>query len=101
MATIWGGWPNPFAVAANQKIELLVRASEFDIALECNRIVTLHQRVEDLVHRDRSVFLEALSEVVAFEDARIEAFEVQGVEPFAVEADLGFRGIEDLKTCCL
>ena len=57
-------------VAAHQQIESLVGAAEFDVGFERDGVVALHQRVEQLVHGDRLLFLEAFVEVVALEHLR-------------------------------
>ena len=91
--------------APHQQIEFLVRAAHFDVAFERHRIVSLGQRIQQLVHRNRHAFRVALGEIVALQDARHgvfraqpdHVFEAQLVQPFAVEADLGFFRIENLE----
>jgi hypothetical protein len=67
-----------------------------------DRVVTLHQRVQEFVDRDRDAALEALREVLALEDprdrvARRELDHPVGAErhrPLAVVADLGLVAVE-------
>ncbi|CAM2144483.1 hypothetical protein PT2222_160058 [Paraburkholderia tropica] len=88
--------------AADQQIELLVRAAEFEVGVERDRVVTLHQRVKELVDRDRHAALEALGEVLALQNARDrvarrELDHAVGAErhrPFAVVADFGLFAVE-------
>ena len=54
-------------LAPDEQIEFLVRAAHFDIAFERDRIVSLRQRIQQLVHGDRHAFFEALGEIVALE----------------------------------
>ena len=56
--------------AAHQQVELLIGAAEFDVALEGDRVIALHHRVEQFVDADRLLFLEALVEVLALEHLR-------------------------------
>ena len=53
-------------LTADQKVETLVGAAEFDIGFKLNRVVSLHQRVDQLVHGNRSLRSKTLGEVVAF-----------------------------------
>jgi hypothetical protein len=57
-------------LAAREQVETLVGAAEFDVALECHRVVALHKRIEKLVQRYRIVRAVTLLEVVALEHAR-------------------------------
>ena len=74
-----------------------------------DRVVALHQRVEELVHGDRLLAREALGEIVALEHARDgvlrgELDHARGAErlaPFGVVADLGACGIEHLGRLCV
>ena len=54
--------PGPHALqfAADQQVELLVGAAQFDVGLQRHRVVTLHQRVEELMDGDRLVALKRL-----------------------------------------
>ena len=52
-------------LAAEHQVEELVGAADLDVGLAPDRVVGLHQRVEQLEHRDRAVVADALGEVVA------------------------------------
>ena len=92
-------------LAAHQQVELLVRASEFDIGFERHRIVALRDGIEQLVHGNRLLFLEALVEVFPLEHLRdrelcrqlYEAFVAKLAQPFAIEPHLGLVAVEDLE----
>ena len=56
--------------AAHQQVELLVGAAELDVGLQRHRVVALHQRIQELVDRDRLLRGVALGEIVALEHAR-------------------------------
>jgi hypothetical protein len=48
-----GSWPySCLQMATHQQVELLVGATQFKVALERHRVITLHQRVQELVHTD-------------------------------------------------
>ena len=57
-------------VAAAHEVELLVGAAELDVALEGDGVVALGHGVEQLVHVDGLLVLEALVEVFALEHLR-------------------------------
>jgi hypothetical protein len=88
--------------AADQQVELLIGAAEFEIGLQRHRVVALHQRVKHLVQADGRAGLVTLGEVVALEHARHgvlggqldHAAGAQRVAPFAVVANLGALRIE-------
>ncbi len=91
--------------AAHQQIELLVGATEFDIALKGDRVIALHHRVEQFVDADRLLFLEALVEVLAFEHLRDgelcgqthERFVIEFEQPLGVVANFGLFLVENLE----
>ncbi len=91
-------------LASDEQVEFLVGAAELDVGLQGNRVVTLHQRVQELVDRDRLLAGEALGEVVPLEHARDgvlrgeldHARSAQGLAPLRVVANLGARRIEHL-----
>ena len=64
-------------LAPHQQIEPLIRASHLDIAFEHHRIVALRQRIQQLMHRNRRAFLEALREIVALQDSRHRVLRTQ------------------------
>ena len=84
-------------VAADQQIEPLVGAAKFHVGFERDRVVALHQRIQQFVHRDRQLVLQAVREVFALDDscdgvARGELDESVGAKdrhPAAVEIDDG------------
>ena len=77
-------------LTADQEVETLVGAAEFDIGFKLNRVVSLHQRVDQLVHGNRCLGSKTLGEVVAFKQTgkRIagcefdEAGRAQFIAPF-------------------
>ena len=90
--------------AADQEVKALVGAAQFDIGFKSNGVISLHQGVNELMHRDRELLREALCEIVAFQKTRQriaarqtdEAFGAQRVVPFGVVAHLSLRKIEYL-----
>ena len=56
--------------APDEVVELLVIASDLDVALDLDRVHALAKWIEDLVHGDGLVSLEPLGEVIALHDAR-------------------------------
>ena len=59
--TIWGCWPALRCRSpADQVVERLVGAAELDVGPDAHRVPALHQRVEELVHADGDLGLEAL-----------------------------------------
>ena len=92
-------------LAADQQVEFLIGAAELDVGLHRHRVVALHQRVQQLVHRDRVVAFESPIEVIAFKQAgeRVACGEpdhplgAELVRPFRVEQDLRFFGVQDLE----
>ena len=57
-------------VAAGQQVVELVGAAELDVRLDGDRVVRLHERVEQLRDGDRLLRREPLREVVALENPR-------------------------------
>ena len=94
---------------ADQQVELLVGAAELDVGLERDRVVALHQRIQELVHRDRLPGLVALGEIVALEHAgdRVLGRELDhargahGAEPPGIEVNDGLFGVQDLEDLVL
>ena len=91
-------------VAPEEQVELLVRAAELDVGANRDRVVALHERIEQLEDRNGLTRGEALGEVVALEDLRHgrrarEAEELLHghVEPLGVEPHLGLLAVEDLE----
>ena len=90
-------------LAAHEEVVELVGAAELDVGLHRHRVVRLHDRVQELRHRDRRLLGEALGEVVALEqpgdgrrprqpdDLRV----VELAEPLAVEPDLRPFRVDD------
>jgi hypothetical protein len=89
-------------ISSHQQIELLIRAAEFDIRFERDRIVSLHERVEQFMQRDGFLFRQPLLKIVALQNLfdrdvhgqTDEAFRAELVHPFRVETNFGLRGIE-------
>ena len=92
-------------LATDQQVEFLVGAAEFHVCLERDRIVALHDRVEELVDRYRLPARVPLAEVVALQHAgdRVmrreldEAGCVHGSHPARVEVDARRLFVEDLE----
>ena len=92
-------------VAADQQVEVLVRAAQFDVGAQRDRIVRLHQRVEELVHVNRHAVPKALREIVALQQARhgvvaAQADDIgrrQRVQPLRVEPQFGPVRVENLE----
>ena len=85
---------------AEQQVEGLVGAAELDVGAHGDRVVALHERIEQLEDRDRRLRRPALGEVVALEqlgDGRRarQAEEVlhAHVQPLGVEAHLEQLGV--------
>ena len=55
-------------VAPGEQVEPLVCPADLDVRLDRDRVVRLHDRVQELRERDRDVGGEALGEVVALEE---------------------------------
>src|SRR5205814_7632009 len=56
-------------LAADEKVELLVGTAKLDVRLHRHGVVALHERIEQLVHRDRLAAFESLAEIIALEKA--------------------------------
>jgi len=80
---------------SNEQVELLIRATHFDIGFEHHRVITLHQRIKQFVHADRQTFTVTLLEIVALQHTRqgvpgCQADHALGAKlahPFRVETD--------------
>ncbi|ABA51107.1 hypothetical protein BURPS1710b_3413 [Burkholderia pseudomallei 1710b] len=89
-------------LAADEQVEFLVGAAELEIGVQRDRIVTLHQRVQEFMDRDRDAALEAFREILALEHARDRVarreldhpIRAERHRPLAVVADLGLCAIE-------
>ena len=90
-------------VPPGEQVVELVGATDLDVGPDRDRVVGLHQRVEELGERDRLVRREPLREVVALEQLgdgeRAGEPDDLGVrerpEPLAVVPDLGALPVED------
>ncbi len=91
-------WPAiALQVPPDQQVERLIGASELDVRPHDDRVVPLHEGIEEFVQTDRDARAISLLEVVTLEHpghrhARREPdhlFERQPGEPFAVSPDLG------------
>ncbi|MDF2640998.1 MAG: peptidase [Pseudomonas sp.] len=91
--------------APHQQVEFLIGAAKLYVRLERNRVVTLHQRVQEFVDGDRLIALITLVEVIALKHPRHgvlrrqtnEVSRAELVHPRGVERDFGFLGIENLE----
>ncbi|EXI68447.1 MAG: hypothetical protein AW08_01229 [Candidatus Accumulibacter adjunctus] len=92
-------------LAPDEQVEFLVGAAEFDIGVHRHRVITLAQRVEQFVNRDRLTVSVTLGKVVALEHAGDGVQRCQtdhprcaeSFEPGRVEADLRPAWVEDLE----
>ncbi len=96
-------------LTTGQEVVELVGAPELDIGLDRHRVVALHERVQELAHRDRLSGRITLREVVTLEDARNRRYprETDDIrvrqlgEPLAVVTNLGAVRIDDLERLLL
>ena len=88
-----------------QQVVELVGAAELDVGFDGDRVVRLHERVQELRDRDRLPARVAPGEVVALQHLRDrhhprqpnDVGEAELREPLAVAPDLGLLGDEDLE----
>ena len=73
-------------LAAGHQVEELVAAADLHVGLHRDRVVGLHQRVEELADVDRVVALEAAGEIVALQELRHR--EVRGEAQHLAEVEL-------------
>ena len=93
----------PLHLAADQQVEFLVGPAQLDVRLQRHRVVSLRQRIQELVDRDRLAALVALGEIVALQHARHRVprrqldhpVGAERREPFRIERDLGLLAVED------
>jgi hypothetical protein len=93
-------------IAADEDIEELVGAAEFDIGFDLDGVPALHDGILDFVEADFLFRGEAIFKVIALEhllhgDAGIEAEDVfvgHFSKPFAIVNDLGFGAVEDFES---
>ncbi len=96
-------------VTADHDIEKLVRAAEFDIGFDHDRVPALHDRILHFVRTDRLRFVHALAEVLALQhllksDTAVEPDDVgegHAGEPLAIEHNLRLRPVEHLESLIL
>jgi len=89
-------------MTAHEEVELLIGAAELEVGFERHRVVALHQRIEELMHRNRLAGLEALAEIVALHHSRHgvlgrqldHSARAEWVAPFGVVANLGLGGVQ-------
>ena len=92
-------------VAADEDVEELVGAADFDVGADFDGVPALDDGVLDFVEADFLTFFDPRFEILALEhllhgDAGVEAedvFEGHLPEPVTVEDDLGFVRVEDLE----
>jgi hypothetical protein len=90
-------------VAPHEEVVELVGPTELHVGVDGDRVVGLHQRVEELGQRDRVPGSVAFAEVVALEDAGDgrragQLYDVrhrEGRQPLGVVANLGAIRVED------
>jgi len=90
--------------AARLEIEKLVGAADLDIRLDSDRVIALHERIEEFAQRDLYAFFKSLGKIAARRHLLDrEAFcqfrdllEAELVEPFRIVMDLGRAEIDDL-----
>ena len=58
----------PLQFAADKQVESLVCTSEFDIGFERDRVVSLHKRIQEFVHRNRQLILQTIGEIFTLEN---------------------------------
>ena len=91
-------------LAAGEEVVQLVGAAQLDVRLDRDRVIGLHERIEELRHGDRLLRRVPGGEVVALEQARDghdprqpdDVGKAELGEPLAVVAHFGPLGIEDL-----
>ena len=91
--------------ASHQQIELLVGPAELHVSFERDGVVSLHQRIQQLVHRNRLLILKAFVKVFALQKLRHRVLRGQPhklvrahrSEPAPVEIDDGLLRIENLE----
>ena len=96
-------------LAPHQQVEFLVGATKLNVGLQFNRVITLYQRVEKLVNRDRLAAVVAFAEVIAFQHARNRGAGRQfdhvdaafATHPLGVENDPGLLAIQDFENLLL
>ncbi|MCY1395651.1 hypothetical protein D9M71_106020 [compost metagenome] len=93
----------------HQQVELLIGTAELDICAQSYRVVTLNQRIQELVNGDWLIGRVALVEVIAFEHPshgvlRSQANEVGRphlIHPGGVEGHFGFCRVQNLEDLSL
>ena len=59
---------HPLELAAYEQVKHLVRTAEFHVRFDDDRIVGLHQRVQEFRDSDRLVFRKSPGEVIPFQE---------------------------------
>ncbi len=68
ISTICCGCPQcSLQIAPTHQVELLVRPAQLHIALQRHRVIPLRQRIQQLMHANRLLFLEPLMKVLALQ----------------------------------
>jgi hypothetical protein len=110
IATWVSSLPSDFwRVLPEQDIELLVGSPNLDIRVQDDRVIPLHQRVEELVDKNGRVLFVSLSKIITFEHTgdRVTGrkldhiLEIHLVKPLAVKADGRLLFIEYFKDLSL
>src|SRR3990167_1366978 len=92
-------------LAPHQQVEFLISAAQLNIRLQSDRVITLHQRVEELMDGDRLIGRVALTEIITLKHPcngvlRSQANEIcrpHLVHPGGVEGNFSFRRIKNLE----
>ena len=92
-------------LATGKQVEELIGAAELDVSFDNDGVISLHDRVHELVKADWQVRGVAIMEIVALENAGDrelrhelqELFHVQRQNPFGVVAKRRLLGVEDLE----
>jgi len=92
-------------LSSDQEVEFLVGAAEFHVRFHRHRVISLAQRIQQLVNGDRLSVSVALGEIIALEHPcdgmqsrqANQTRRTQRIEPDGIEADLGPAGIENLE----
>ncbi len=95
----------PLQLTAYQQVEFLIGAAQLDIALQCDRVVPLRQRVQHFVQGNRLLFFPAFVELIALQHLRNRklrrqpdnALKTERVEPLGVKAYLSLLPVQNAK----
>ena len=57
-------------IASGEDVECLVLATHFDVGFDCDRVVTLCERIEELMKGNRRAGIPALAEIITCQHLR-------------------------------